>query len=140
VVEKLSRGLGELIRQNEARAELPFLNQKIPEGTSERTTWVIEKLGEGIIANSSDDESVINITKGVILTVRGNSWELDAKGTIKQPLPIVPSDLRFIGEIIEPIDGRRRSFRLHFNMWSQDIERLIRRLIEHKKIGDGHIK
>ena len=135
--EKLKRGLDELIRQNEARSQLPFLNPEVPDEAAERTVWTINRLGGGEIVKKSNAESSIHLAKGITLTLKGLSWTLDAKGTIKEPLPIVPSDLRFLGDLIEPLDERRRSFRLHLDTWSSDVERLIRRLIEHKRLGDG---
>ncbi|HJN54928.1 MAG TPA: hypothetical protein QF646_00905 [Candidatus Poseidoniales archaeon] len=134
--ERLKRGLNELIRQNEARSQLPFLKPEAPEGNTERTAWTIERIGGGEVVNVSDAESSIKLAKGITLTLKGALWTLDARGTVKEPLPIVPSDLRFLGELIEPIDERRRSFTLQLDMWSQDIERLIGRLIEHKRFDD----
>ncbi len=126
----------DLIRQNEARSQLPFLTLEVPKKAVERTAWTIERLGVGRIIDESDAETSIHLAKGITLSVNELTWTLDAKGTIKQPLPIVPSDLRFLGDLIEPLDERRRSFQLQLDTWSPDIERLIRRLIEHKQFSD----
>ena len=126
----------DLIRQNEARSQLPFLTLEVPKKAVERTAWTIERLGVGRIIDESDAETSIHLAKGITLSLNELTWTLDAKGTIKQPLPIVPSDLRFLGDLIEPLDERRRSFQLQLDMWSPDIERLIRRLIEHKQFSD----
>ncbi len=126
----------DLIRQNEARSQLPFLTLEVPKKAVERTAWTIERLGVGRIIDESDAETSIHLAKGITLSLNELTWTLDAKGTIKQPLPIVPSDLRFLGDLIEPLDERRRSFQLQLDTWSPDIERLIRRLIEHKQFSD----
>tara|TARA_Y100001934_G_C11654307_1_gene451487 strand:- start:85 stop:480 length:396 start_codon:yes stop_codon:yes gene_type:complete len=128
--------LEDLIRQNEARSQLPFLTLEVPKKAAERTAWTIERLGVGRIISESDAETSIHLAKGITLSLNELTWTLDAKGTIKQPLPIVPSDLRFLGDLIEPLDERRRSFQLQLDTWSPDIERLIRRLIEHKQFCD----
>jgi hypothetical protein len=128
--------LEDLIRQNEARSQLPFLTLEVPKKAVERTAWTIERLGVGRIIDESDAETSIHLAKGITLSLNELTWTLDAKGTIKQPLPIVPSDLRFLGDLIEPLDERRRSFQLQLDTWSPDIERLIRRLIEHKQFSD----
>ncbi len=129
----------DLIRQNEARSQLPFLTLEVPEKVYERMAWTIERLGLGRIISESDDETSILLARGITLSLNELTWTLDAKGTIKEPLPIVPSDLRYLGDLIEPLDKRRRSFRLQIDTWSPDIERLIRRLIEHKKFGDASV-
>ena len=129
----------DLIRQNEARSQLPFLTLEVPEKANERMAWTIERLGLGRIISESDDETSILLARGITLSLNELTWTLDAKGTIKEPLPIVPSDLRYLGDLIEPLDKRRRSFQLQIDTWSPDIERLIRRLIEHKKFGDASV-
>lgn len=129
----------DLIRQNEARSQLPFLTLEVPEKVNERMAWTIERLGLGRIISESDDETSILLARGITLSLNELTWTLDAKGTIKEPLPIVPSDLRYLGDLIEPLDKRRRSFQLQIDTWSPDIERLIRRLIEHKKFGDASV-
>ena len=129
----------DLIRQNEARSQLPFLTLEVPEKVNERMAWTIERLGLGRIISESDDETSIHLARGITLSLNELTWTLDAKGTIKEPLPIVPSDLRYLGDLIGPLDKRRRSFRLQIDTWSPDIERLIRRLIEHKKFGDASV-
>ena len=129
----------DLIRQNEARSQLPFLTLEVPEKANERMAWTIERLGLGRIISESDVETSIDLARGITLSLNELTWTLDAKGTIKEPLPIVPSDLRYLGNLIEPLDKRRRSFRLQIDTWSPDIERLIRRLIEHKQFGDASV-
>ena len=129
----------DLIRQNEARSQLPFLTLEVPEKANERMAWTIERLGLERLISESDVETSVHLARGITLSLNELTWTLDAKGTIKEPLPIVPSDLRYLGDLIEPLDKRRRSFRLQIDTWSPDIERLIRRLIEHKKFGDASV-
>ena len=129
----------DLIRQNEARSQLPFLTLEVPEKANERMAWTIERLGLERIISESDVETSVHLARGITLSLNELTWTLDAKGTIKEPLPIVPSDLRYLGDLIEPLDKRRRSFHLQIDTWSPDIERLIRRLIEHKKFGDASV-
>tara|TARA_B100000214_G_scaffold366564_1_gene335678 strand:+ start:744 stop:1157 length:414 start_codon:yes stop_codon:yes gene_type:complete len=133
--KRLQRGLDELIRQNSAAGNLSFSFSESPKKPEERFSWTLDKINTLFnIAIKTNKKEILFLENGSIVITK-DGWELKIEGSTKKPLPIVPSDLQKTSGEVTFFDSQKRSFNLVFNQWSEQVENIIQRIIEHESLN-----